>query len=132
MQNEETRKEIIEKVYLYTELDTVISGSLQEVANNILALEQELKTKNQYIIDNPDRYFKFNIEIQRDYEGSDEIRLYGVRMETDEEFQKRIEKSKKSIEAQKLAAKKRIENTKKKELQTFLRLKKKYEGDSLK
>ena len=122
----ETKKEIIDELYLYTELDTVINGSLQEVADNILALEKRLKAEHAMVVENPDKYIRFNIQIETEYEGYAEIKLYGVRMETDEEFKGRIERNKKAAEAQKASAKKRIRTNKKRDLATFLRLQKKY------
>lgn len=127
----ETKKEIHDELYLYTEIDTVICGSLQQTAENILSLEKRLKTEHQLVVQNPGKYIRFNIRIGTpgyDYDESPEIKLYGVRMETDEEFEKRIEKNKKSIANKKWIDKKRKENNKKRELATFLRLKNKFEN----
>lgn len=125
----ESKKEIEEQLHLYTEMDTVICGSLQEAASNILALEERLKKEHQMVIDNPKKYIRFNIRIETpgyDYDESPEIKLYGVRLETDEEFKKRIERNNKAVEAQKASVKKRKENNKKRELATFLRLQQKF------
>jgi hypothetical protein len=123
-----SRKEIIDDLYLYTELDIVINGSLQEVAENILALEKRLRAEHQMVVQNPDKYIRFGIRISSSgCDDSPEINLYGVRMETDTEFEKRIAQSERAAIAQRASAKKRIENKKKKELATFLRLRKKYD-----
>lgn len=120
------KKEILDELGLYTQLDTIINGSLKEAAENILALEKRLYTENDMVIQNPDKYIRFNIKVENDYDEYAKIRLFGVRMETDKEFKKRIEENRKKVEAQKASAKKRIENNDEKELATFIRLQKKY------
>ena len=130
----ESKKEIEEQLHLYTEMDSVICGSLHQAAENILALEKRLKTENGLVIKYPEKYIRFNIRIGTpgyDYDESAEIKLYGVRLETDEEFEKRIEKNKKAVAAQKIAVKKRKENNKKRELATFLRLQNKFKNKKL-
>ena len=120
------KKEILDELGLYTQLDTIINGSLKEAAENILALEKRLYTENDMVIQNPDKYIRFNIKVENDYDEYAKIRLFGVRMETDKEFKKRIEENRKKVEAQKASAKKRIDNNDEKELATFIRLQKKY------
>lgn len=117
---------------MYIELETILNGSLEEVAENILALEKRWKTENISIVKNLDRYIRFDIQLDwSDCQDSfPEIYLYGVRMETNEEFKRRIEDDKLVAQAQKLAAKKRIETTKKRELATLIRLRKKYANET--
>jgi hypothetical protein len=122
------KKEITERLQLYIELETLLNGSLEEVAENILALEKRWKTENISV----DRYIRFDIQLDwSDCQDSfPEIHLYGVRMETNEEFKRRIEDDKLAAQAQKLATKKRIETTKKRELATLIRLRKKYANET--
>ncbi len=128
--NLNTKLEIEENLGIYVDAETALCGSLQDVANNILALEDRLRKEN------PNLYIKFKINVQTTscYGDPDyiEIKLSGVRLETDYEFEKRIDKHNKSVEAGKLSAKKKAESDEKKELATFLRLKKKFENDDKK
>jgi hypothetical protein len=122
------KKEIVETLYLYIDIDEILKGSLHDVANNILAIENRLKNECEMVVRNPDKYIRFNIDIHNGYydSNSPELKLYGVRMETDEEFEKRINEAKKAKIAKENSEKKRKENEEKNELNTYLRLKKKF------
>lgn len=122
------KKEIEDQLPLYTDIDTILEGSLQQVAKNILALEEKLKKEHQMVIQNPDVYIRFNMRIHDgDFEGdSTEIRLSGVRLETDGEYKTRIEKNKRALRAQRESVKKRLINQKKEELAMLAKLQKKY------
>jgi len=120
------KKEIREELYINIDIDNLLDGSLQKVSQNILNIEERLKTEHRWLIDNPSKYIRFELEGESHYDESFGIKVYGVRMETDEEYDKRIEKVKKASEASKLAAKKKMENLKEKELKELKRLQEKY------
>lgn len=130
MKKANVKKEIEDDLYLYADIDTVLRGSLKDVANNILALEDRLKKEHAMVMQNPQQYICFNIKVEKEY-GSIEIKLSGIRMETDIEFEKRIERNKKAVEAQKASTKKRLENNKKRELAILICLQKKYANKKL-
>lgn len=75
-----------------------------------------------------DGFFKFFTECEATYDYSSEYGIYGVRLETDEEFEKRVERNKKQKASAKKAAKKREENKKAKDLETYKKLHKQYKG----
>jgi hypothetical protein len=80
-------------------------------------------------------YFKFFIEKDTDYEygcpeGYTTHYLYGVRLETDEEFAKRIATNKVRSKAAKAAAKTKAIKRIERERKQYLRLKAKYEPES--
>lgn len=62
------------------------------------------------------------------YEDEPEIKIYGVRLETDEEFNNRLERSRKARLSQKKSVEKRKLNKQDKELQQYKKLKEKFEG----
>ncbi len=130
--NLNSKLEIEDKLYLYVDIEKTLCGSLKDVANNILALEGRLKKEHQLVVQNPNLYIRFNISIDKEYNYSDScdiaINLSGIRLETDIEFEKRIDKHKKSVIAGKLSAKKKAESNEKRELANFLRLKEKFEN----
>jgi hypothetical protein len=69
----------------------------------------------------------FDLELERDY-GYDEHSLVGYRWETDAEFKRRQERSRKAKEAAKARERAKKEKKEAKELAEYERLKKKYEG----
>lgn len=113
---------ISEKLYCHIDIDSLLSGTLHDVANNILNIEQKLKTENPIVSKNPDKYIQFIIEPNFTYYDS-ELEVSGIRMETDEEYNKRIEKAAKQKIARQVAA----QNKAKAEMELYLKLKKKYE-----
>lgn len=115
----------------------ILTGSLEEVAKNILNLKNKLKeaydyraSKKEYAnsILTPFKDYKY-IELDYKYNWDDnfELKLRCYRDETDEEYNKRIELAKKRSEAAKLAAKTKKEAQKKRELSLLKTLKEKYE-----
>ena len=121
-----TKKEITEELYLYVDTKEILSGTFASVANKILALEERLKKENQTIVRNPDLFIRYEISLQERYNESAEIVIYGIKMETDEAFDKRVSASERAKVAQKASAKKQREARAKKELQTYLALQKKF------
>lgn len=101
---------------LYNEIYTVIDGTLYNTAKNFLDLEEKLRVKY------PDKYKRFEVNLQHDYDGYPELEFFGIREETDEEFKKRIELEKEKIESNK----KRKEKKEKEEYELFLKLQKKF------
>lgn len=130
MKKGETKKEIREYLSLYVELSSVIKGSLQDVANNILNIETRLRTEHGFIRENPNYYIRFEIEIETYYEDTPEIKLFGIRLESDAEFNQRIDRNKKARIAEQKRVDKQKEEKEKKELQTYLRLKTKFEKNT--
>lgn len=124
-----TKKEIEEDLYLYVCISDIVSGSLQEVADKILSLECRLRTEHEEVRQNPDKYIRFNIRLETNHYDGDydaDIKLSGIRLETDLEFNSRIKRHERAVKAQKESAKKRAENIHKKDLETLKRLAKKY------
>lgn len=84
---------------------------------------QEIKKERK-----KDGYFRFSIECEDIYEYGRTYGMHGVRLETDAEFEKRVERDKRQKASAKKAAKKRKENKKAKELETYKKLHKQYKG----
>ncbi len=131
--NLNTKLEIEENLGMYVDADTTLCGSLQDVSNNILALEDRLRKEHAMVTQNPNLYIKFKINVQTTscYGDPDyiDIKLSGIRLETDAEFEKRIDKHNKAVIAGKLSAEKKAESNEKRELANFLRLKNKFENN---
>lgn len=123
-----TRKEIRVYLSIYTDLSEIIKGTLVDVAKKLKATEDRLIKENYIVIENPKIWKRFEVEIQTDYEGSDELKFYGIRMETDEEFKKRKELNEKAEEYRKLEKKKLSQKKKERDLKEWERLKKKFES----
>lgn len=132
--------EIKDVPYIFIE-EVILSGPLEQVANNILDLKNKVKeayykreenVKNNYIKDmipsfTPFEDYKY-IELDYNYNHDDfDLHLRVYRDETDEEYNKRIELNKKRSEAAKIAAKNRKEAQEKRELSLLKTLKEKYE-----
>lgn len=121
-----TKKEIREQLYIYTELRSVLKGTLQQVSANVLNLETRLKEEHALVKKNPDSYLRFEMEV-RCNEFDSEIILCGIRLETDKEFDDRckretVEDNKRKKEAQ------RMQDLKEeRELKIYLKLKEKFE-----
>lgn len=123
----EKKKEITERLGLYVD-SSVLNGTLQNVANNILNIEKRLREEHQLVKQNPDMFIRFEMEVDSEYDSSyAEITVSGVRLETDKEFEARLEKNEKARIAAAEAARKHKEKQKLEELATYERLKKKYE-----
>lgn len=124
------RKEIRETIYIDIDLITILTGTIQEIAKNILDIENRLKKECSLIIKNPELYKRFELSYQYGYgqDESDSVLIYGVRDETEEEYNIRIEKNKKAQEAQKKAKQNRTANTIKNELKILAHLQKKYKN----
>jgi hypothetical protein len=124
-QQEKLRKEIEENVYIYADVSSALEGTLQEVAARILAFEERIKQEWAPYKNAPENtYIKFRMGIESgEYP---EFFFKAVRMETDKEYNDRLERNKKASKAAKEAAKKREENLKEKELAELKRLQDKY------
>lgn len=79
-------------------------------------------------------YSRIEVEYEYEYEYDydeehrfTEVRLVGIRIETDEAYNIRMEKNKKIIESRKLSAMKRKKILEEKEKEQYLKLKQKYE-----
>lgn len=121
------KKEIIQQLSLYVDPSELLKGSLKQAAENILNLEKRLRVEHALIKNNPDMFFEFRIRLEQPaFEESAEIVLIGARLETDDEFNKRIEKSVKLSKAAKESAKKRKNDQDKKDFETYKKLKAKF------
>lgn len=93
----------------------------------------EIIEKLNGVIQSNTNHFDFKIEVESEsgwYDScSTNILITAYRMETDEEFDKRIVASKKASEAAKLAAKVRAENEAIREKQLYESLKRKFEKE---
>jgi hypothetical protein len=77
----------------------------------------------------------FNLFLDKEYDRYDDYMVHnltGYRLETDEEFNKRIEKNKANTARAKKSAAKRKANKKKKELEIYKELYEKFEGKKIK
>lgn len=96
---------------------------LDKTIKHLLNLKKEYKKTG---------YFRFFIEKDTEYGYHEESYthhyLYGVRLETDEEFYKRTEQHKKASIAAKKAAVTKEEKRKARELKIYKKLHKKYKG----
>lgn len=108
---------------IYHKLVEWVQSSEKAYPNAINALyNQHILSCHRYEIDH---YFS-------SFDGDKEINLYGIRWETDEEFNLRLEKAKRDkLNAQKAAKTKKI-NQEKAELELFNKLKKKYDSKNIK
>ncbi len=124
----ETKKEIIERLSLYIDIDSLLSGTLQEVANNILNLEKRLREEHTLVKNEPNRFTHFKIELvsSKFEEGYHDIEISGVRLETDEEFKKRIEQNKKAKISAKKALLEKAQKLEEQQFATYKRLKEKF------
>jgi len=87
------KKEITAYLCNIMELDQLIKGNFQDVHNKLVEIENKLKTDYPNLI-----RFELGIEHSDIY---DELIIKCIRLETDNEFQKRIEKSENQKKAQK-------------------------------
>jgi hypothetical protein len=119
----------------------ILTGSLEDVAKNILGLRDKLKESYDYreskegvkyystpLIPFED-YKYIELDYEYNYNADFGLRIRCYRDETDEEYNKRIELAKKRSEAAKLAAKNRKEAQQKRELSLLKTLKEKYENN---
>lgn len=125
-QQEKQRKEIEENISLYTDIESLFSGSIQDVAKNVLALEERIKTENAHIKNSQGQYFKFKMKVNTYMDSYPELEFKAVRMETDKEYEDRLERNRKASIAKKLLDKKKKEELEAKELAEFERLQKKF------
>lgn len=126
---ETTRKEIKEQLSLYIDVDSLISGTLAQVAANVLAIETRLREEHRMIKLNPEMYLRFEIAFGMTYsygDSSPELEIYGIRMENDKEFTARLLRNKNARAASKLAVKKAKETAEKKDLANWIRLQAKF------
>ena len=109
----------MEKKIIKKKIDTI---DLYDLEGTFAIAILYLETKHRELLDNYD-----NLELEVDYNRWDEDASYldilGVRLETDAELEKKIEKDRKQKETEK----KRKEGAKKAERTLYERLKKKYE-----
>lgn len=125
MKKEEAKKEIKEELYMYVDTEKILCGKISEVAKKLLALEDKIK-ESWKAEESSIKYDHFVMRFSRDYDGDLKIKFDGVRLETDEECNKRMLKNEQAMKSRRESVKKRKENNKKRELATFLRLQKKY------
>lgn len=125
------KREIVEELYLYIDYESLLCGSLQDVSKNILNIENRLREEHAMVRQEPKKYFKFNIKVEKEWERYSEdcsigVKTFGVRLESDEELAKRIKKNLDSAKAQKASIKIQNEKKEKEEMETYLRLQKKF------
>jgi hypothetical protein len=129
-QRNETKKEFKDVLYLYID-SSIFEGTLQEVSQKVLDIEKRLRTEHAQVIQNPDLYIRFEIHTERDCDGYLEVIVKGIRLETDDEFTKRLEKSARASEtAKRVAAEKKIKDAAD-ELKLYQKLKLKYDESSM-
>ena len=130
MPTKETKKEFKDVLYLYIDADFLFEGSLQDVAQKVLDIEKRLRSEHNHVILNPNLYTRFEIHTERDRDGYSEVIIEGIRLETDDEFKKRLEKSARASATQKrIAAEKKIKKEED-ELKLYEELKLKYGSSS--
>lgn len=131
MKREIKKLEFRESLGLYISSD-IFEGPLETVAANVLNLEERLRKEHALVAQEPERFARFELSVSTDDYGggspSIEVNIYGIRIETDAQFEERMEKNKKISIAAKAAAKKRKKADEEKEYQTFLKLEKKFKN----
>lgn len=124
----EKKNEIRVPISYYISYDN-FEGDINDIIKFLQNLPQEI---NKLYNPNKDSVYlngihRYTIEIERGYEDShDEFSVVGWRWETDEEFNKRLETSKKISKSLKEKAKLDKEERIRKEKELFLELSKKY------
>ncbi len=121
METVETKKEIDIELYHDFDIEIMLSGSVHDVANNIIDIERRIQTDHADVAQNPDKYIRFYIKFEQDYETC-YLKVFGVRMETDQELKNRIARGIKNKKIKEIELQKQDE----KDLAEYLRLKNKF------
>lgn len=119
--------EIKERLHLYLDRHT-FQGSLEQVIKNLEDIPNRLMQENPIVMKDPKRFIRF--ELNNDYDYHDEtleVSLYGVRLETDEELEKRADRAKRAKESANKAAVTRSKSKDKRERDLYEKLKEKYD-----
>lgn len=129
--SEKHKLEIKEKLSLYTDIYSILSGTIQQAAQNVLDLEKRLREENAVVKNDPDRFVRFEIDIYIDRDDGAEISFKGIRIESDQEFSARQARIKNAAKAGKISAANRKKSKEEKEFELFKQLSKKYKGKVL-
>jgi hypothetical protein len=108
--------EIIERIKKTNISICDLEGDLNQVISTLITIR-----------DNAANLGYYNISIEPDYE-YDGVELFGTRLETDKEREKRLAKAKKEREANKELKKEQEKEQEKEERELYEKLKKKFEG----
>lgn len=127
----EAKIEIKEKLYMYVDVYDLLSGTIQQAAQNVLDLEKRLREEHALVKNEPDRFIRFEIELYIDHDSGAELSIEGVRIETDHEFATRQARTRNATKASKIAAENRKKNQEEKEFELFKKLSRKYKGKVL-
>ncbi len=124
------KKEISEGLHFPGGLSSdFFAGDIYDVARRITGIPDALKKGNDYVKRNPELFIRYEIQVEFHYD-YDEYLLFGIRMETDAELEKRKARLEKAKEAGKKSAEARKAKKEEKEKKLLAELKQKYEqGD---
>lgn len=86
-------------------------GEISSIIKKLEGIEDTLKKVNPYVRDNFDIFLRFEIDVCT-YEGYFQFDLYGIRLETDREYEERIKSEKIEKEVRLNKKKKQIEKEK--------------------
>jgi len=120
------KQEVKQFLSIYIDAYSLLTGTLDDVSKNILALENRAKEEIFIVKKNPELYLRFQLDFNNDQDGV-EMTLYGIRLETDKELEERIMINERNLLNIKEREKKQLEEWEKDELANYLRLKEKFE-----
>lgn len=105
---------------------TMFEGTLKQVSDMVLGIPARIK--ETYVHLDLSNFHDYEIEFDKDYDGCTEIRIKAIRWETDDEFNKRIEETKRrSLVAKKAATQRAFREQENKRL-LYEKLKKEFEN----
>ena len=125
-------KNEVKKEYYYYNLDRYsFEGDVNKIIKFLKDLPETIKVSNLNFKQDSEKYtfIRYELDTENDYDGSLEFKFYAIRLETDEEFNKRLESNKKAQIAAKKAATTRAKNKETEEKILYERLKKKFENN---
>lgn len=114
------KQTIEENLGVYIPLD-ILNGTLEQVSNNILNIKEKILKIHTDIT----KYFDFKITLLNEEEEMPELFITGLRLETDKEFKKRLDKALKT----KKWTKQRNALMREKRYKEYLKLKKEFENE---
>ncbi len=117
------RKEIHQYIFSLSTYD-VFEGKVEDIFEKIKDIR---KYAQQYTAQDLSIFHRFSVDKEYNYDSSDDYNLIGYRWETEEEYNKRVERNKKDSESAKKREKEKKQELVKKEKELYEQLKKKYE-----
>ena len=122
------KKNEVKKYYYYNIDRYSFEGDISEVVKFLNNLPEAVKVNNLEFKQDSEKYtfIRYELNSEKDYDDYLEFKFYAIRLETNEEFNKRIESNKKAQIAARKAATTREKNKIEEEKKLFEILSKKY------